>query len=319
MFLLGMITLLFYMISFTGVSDTQMYAVAVMPAQEVSETEAFEEEALELTMERVISLFQDKTIGQEDYTSYENGDKEAPEESVMNYYINFTLPYHGETYRLGMSYGVESDVLEDIYIMRESDMEMGLLYTEEERYTVIADIEEFLKHKTVLSDIITVELPEGYTLSDYNANIGVNGGALIEPLAYTVKGDSFGSQIPEWTYSGAISIIEDKADGFLFEDGRIIEKQTWYWNHSVEEKEETLDGLAMPAILYHGSHDLYTAAEREDLWEQGIELSEEEYISEYWYIYFASEESREAYYLSLDARQFTKEQAVEIAKTVRFP
>lgn len=319
MFLLGMITLLFYMISFTGVSDTQMYAVAVMPDQEVSETEAFVEEVSELTMERVISLFQDKAIGQEDYTSYENGDKEAPEEGVMNYYINFTLPYQGETYRLGMSYGVESDVLEDIYIMRESDMEMGLLYTEEERYTVIADIEEFLKHKTVLSDIITVELPEGYTLSDYNANIGVNGGALIEPLAYTVKGDSFGSQIPEWTYSGAISIIKDKADWFLFEDGRIIEKQTWYWNHSVEEKEETLDGLAMPAILYHGSHDLYTAAEREYLWEQGIELSEEEYISEYWYIYFASEESREAYYLSLDARQFTKEQAVEIAKTVRFP
>lgn len=323
-----MIILFFLMMCFVSIPNVQpqelmeqaIQAAAVTEVSEagVSETEAFAEEVSELTMEHVISLFRNGTIGEEDYTSYENGEKEEAEAGVLNYYINFTLPYQGEDYRLGMSYSVEDDELEDIYITRESDTETGLLYTREARYTVIDDIEAFLNHKVVLSDIITVELPEGYTLSAYHANLGVNGGALIEPLAYEVKGDSFGSQLPEWTYSGVISIIADKTDWFLFENNRIMEKRGWYWNHSSEEKIETLDGLAMPAILYHGSHDLYTAAEIGDLSEQGIELSEEEYISEYWYIYFAEEESREAYYLSLDARQFTKEQAVEIAKTVRF-
>lgn len=60
------------------------------------------------------------------------------------------------------------------------------------------------------------------------------------------------------------------------------------------------------------------AAEMEDLYEQGIELTEEEATSDYWYIYFADPESEIAYYLSLDARQFSKEQAIEIAKSVRF-
>ena len=74
----------------------------------------------------------------------------------------------------------------------------------------------------------------------------------------------------------------------------------------------------MPAILYHGNHDLYTAAELGKLEEQGIYIDAADTTSDYWYIYFAKEDSDVAYYLSLATNMFTKEQAIEIAKTVRF-
>lgn len=38
---------------------------------------------------------------------------------------------------------------------------------------------------------MTIELPEGYTLSEYRADIEVNGGVLIEPEAYLEKEEAY--------------------------------------------------------------------------------------------------------------------------------
>lgn len=280
-------------------------------------------EIKELTMSQVIAMFKVGSLGDVDYFSFANAEaankEEAKNNGWLNYYVNFYLPYKEEIYRLGASHSVEDDTLQDLYLTRESDMESVLIYTTDDRYIVVEDIEEYLNYKVQMSDLLSIELPEGYTLGNYMANIGINGGALIEPQSYEVKGeDGYGSAIPEWSHSGAISIIKYPQDWFIFEDGKLVDKQMIYWNHTLEEKIEVVEGLAMPAILYHANHDLYTAAESAALMEQGIELKEEELTSDYWYIYFASPESEIAYYLSLDARQFSKEQAIEIARSVRF-
>ncbi len=277
----------------------------------------------ELTMDRVIAMFKTGSLGEADYFSFSNAEvankEKAKEYGWLNYYVDFHLEYKGEGYHLGASHSVEDDTLQDIYLTRDSDMESRLIYTTGDKYIVVEDIEEYLNNKVQISDLLSIELPEGYTLGNYMANIGIDGGALIEPQAYEVKGeDGYGSGIPEWFYSGAISIIRYPQDWFVFEDEKLVDKQMHYWNHTSEEKIEELDGLAMPAILYRANHDLYTAAESAELMEQGIELKEDELTSDYWYIYFASPESEIAYYLSLDARQFSKEQAIEIAKSVRF-
>ena len=284
----------------------------------------------ELTMDRVIAMFKVGSLGDVDYFSFANAEtankEEAKKNGWLNYYVNFYLPYKEEIYRLGASHSVEDDTLQDLYLTRESDMESVLIYTTDDKYIVVKDIEEYLNYKVQMSDLLSIELPQGFTLGNYMANIGIDGGALIEPLAYAIReeelisgfGSSYGSGIPEWFYSGTISIIRYPQDWFVFEDGKLVDKQMIYWNHTSEEKIEVLEGLAMPAILYHANHDLYTAAEIGTLYEQGIELTEEETTSDYWYIYFASPESEIAYYLSLDARQFSKEQAIEIARSVRF-
>lgn len=284
--------------------------------QSVTQTE-------ELTMDRVIAMFKTGSLGETDYFSFANAEVDSKEKAKeygwLNYYVNFHLEYKGEGYHLGASHSVEDDTLQDMYLTRESDMESRIIYSTDDGYTVIEDIEEYLNTKIQISDLLSIELPEGYTLGNYMANVGIDGGALIEPQAYEVKyEDGYGSGIPEWSHSGAISIIRYPESWFVFEDGKLVDKQMSYWNHTSEEKIEVLEGLAMPAILYRANHDLYTASEIGELMEQGIELSEEELTSDYWYIYFASLESEIAYYLALDARQFSKEQAIEIARSVRF-
>ena len=160
----------------------------------------------------------------------------------------------------------------------------------------------------------TLELPDGYTLSEYNAVIGTAGGKLIEPQAYEILGDIYGTPI-EWTMSGFIGKIPDVQRFFTFQYGR-IDDMLIIANHTSQEKVETLEGLDMRAVLCSISHDLYTAGDMERLKEQGINIPYDQ--SSYWYIFFAREDVKEGFYLALDQNQFSKEEAIEIAKTVKF-
>lgn len=177
--------------------------------------------------------------------------------------------------------------------------------------------DELFDNNTQVNDWFTIQLPEGYTISEYKENVGNEGGVLIEPQAYEVLGeDSYGYGM-DWTMSGSIGIISNVEDIFIFEDDKLTDVMR-LWNHSSYEKIEILDDLVMPAILYHVNHDLYTAADMGKLEEQGIDLSPEDTTSDYWYIFFAKEDGAVGYYLALDQRQFNREDALNVAKTVKF-
>lgn len=271
-----------------------------------------------LTMEEVILQFNSGILGEIDFTAYENMEREDLNDA-LNYYINFYLEYNGEEYRIGVSQLYENDEIMGIYLTRMSNNESCILYTGDERYHVVDSIEEFLNTKTQISDWLTIELPDGYSLSEYDANVGNAGGALIEPQAYEVQGeDTFGHYVVDWTMSGCIGTIYGAQEVFVFEDGKLTDKQMHLWNHTTEEKIETLEGLDKPAVLYHINHDLYTAGDIGWLEEQGIKLEPEDTTSDYWYIFFAEEGEDKAYYLALDQKQFAKEEAIDIARTVKF-
>lgn len=289
--------------------------------KDISGEEAVKPSADELTMEIVLQRFEDGTLREMDYTLYGNGEREEFTDAD-NAYIHFPkIPYEGEEYDIGVSCVTDEnnvEYIDGIYVTRLSDKEMCLIYTSDERYQTVDDLEGWLSTKTHISDWLTLDLPEGYSLSDYDASVGNAGGALIEPQAYEVLSeDAFGAFLPEWTMSGAVGIIPDAQEAFIFEDGQIAGKYMSS-NHSLEEMIETLDGLAMPAALYHVSHDLYTAADLGNLEEQGIDTSQIETTSEYWYVFFASEDADNAYYLALDQKQFSKQAAIDIAMTVKF-
>lgn len=271
-----------------------------------------------LTMEEVISRFNLGTLGEMDFTVYENMEREDLNDA-LNYYLNFYLDYNGEEYRVGVSCWYENDEIAGIYLTRMSDNESCILYSGKERYHAVESIDEFLNTKTQISDWLTIELPDGYSLSEYNANVGNAGGALIEPQAYEVRGeDTYGHYVVDWTMSGCIGSIYGAQEVFVFENGKLADKQMHLWNHTSEEKIEILEGLDKSAILYHINHDLYTAGDIGGLEAQGIKIEPEDMTSDYWYIFFAEEGEDKAYYLALDQRQFTKAEAVEIARTVKF-
>ena len=87
-------------------------------------------------------------------------------------------------------------------------------------------------------------------------------------------------------------------------------------NHTSSEILEVIPDLNWPAVLAHVHHDLYTVAQMDVLAEQGITV--EEISSEYWNFYFVKEGEEELYYLTLSTKCFTKEEAIEVARTVKF-
>lgn len=64
------------------------------------------------------------------------------------------------------------------------------------------------------------------------------------------------------------------------------------------------------------SHDLYTAAGIEKLNGEGTDISKIDLTSDYWYFWFVKEGAENYYVLSLSKKEFSKEEAINIAKTV---
>lgn len=292
------------------------------------EQERLEQEILELEAQSVLQggltfgmvrvAFFNQTVEELDFHSYTNGEeKRFDDDGVLNYYINFDYEYEGEKYRLGVSCQKETDEVTDIYITRISDNEQAWIYTVDLSYSDTNypnDLETFLNTKIAIEDWLSVDLPEGYTLEEYQGNMGIAGGALISPQAYEVYGDDvFAPQ--EWYYAGFVGRIPYAADYFTFENGQLVGGQLGFWNHTSYEKLGVLD-LDWQAIFRAYNHDLYTAAGVGWLEEDGIDTAQIDTTSDYWYFFFAKEGEEDAYYLSLSAKLFTKEEAIAIAETV---
>ena len=212
-----------------------------------------------------------------------------------------------------MSLWLEDDSLADIYITRTSDWEMAWLYDGEDGiYRSV--LEEFLASKEDVNDWLSVELPEGYTLGEYNANYGYMGGALISPQAYELYGEDVFAPA-DWYYAGCVSRMPDATERYQFVDGKLQEHHGVPWNHTSAEFVEVLD-LDWQAILMEVNHDLYTAAGTAWLEEDGIDTTQIDTTSDYWYFFFVKEGEDTSYYLSLSKKCFTKEEAIAIAETV---
>ena len=270
-------------------------------------------EQSELTFAMVREAEAKHILHELDFHGYANGENKKEEQSYSsNYYINFYFDYEGEEYRLGVSCWLGNDELDSIYITRISDGEMCWLY-DGEVHAYSDMMEAFLVTKISVDNWLTVELPEGYTLGAYNANLGIAGGALISPQAYEVYGEVSAPQ--EWYYAGFVGKIPYAGDYFTFENGELVRGELGFWNHTLSEQLDVLD-LDWQALFRAYNHDLYTAAGMAKLEGEGIDITQIDTTSDYWYFFFAKEGEEDAYYLSLSAKDFTKEEAIAIAKTV---
>jgi hypothetical protein len=276
----------------------------------------------ELTMDAVLSMFRENSLKDCDFSSYANRTfQEYDNDAYLSYTINFALDYRGDAYTLSASYDKDAapPSLTFISLTRSCDNASCILYSD--TYTMVEDIDVFLNTKPAVDNWMSLSLPDGYTIGDYNyMYAGVNSGcALIEPKIYETYDEYTFHIADDWAYAGSIGIIPpDAIPCFLFENGQLTEKQIHFWNHTLEEKIETPDGMEIPAILYYTEHDLFTLTAIGELHDAGITLSEEETTSRYWYFYFVKEGSDKGYYLALCADIFTKEDAVAIARSVHF-
>ena len=274
------------------------------------------EEENELTFDMVREAAANHTLHELDFHSFSNGEEWYFEDrNVLNYYIDFHYDYEGEVYEISASHRLENDALWGVYATRESDGEMRWLYRDEDGIDEYSDyLEPLLATKENVGEWLSVELPEGYSLGTYQAHRGWAGGALISPQAYELYGDDVFAP-EEWYYAGFVGQIPDADEVFGFENGKLVDGAINVWNHSSYEKLDVLD-LDWQALFVHYNHDLYTAAGQAWLEEDGVDISQIDTTSDYWYFFFAKEGEEKAYYLSLSQKFFTKEEAIAIAKTV---
>lgn len=276
----------------------------------------------ELTFTVLRQAFAEKTAHKLAFSEYTNGRRnDGPDPDSRTFDIFFYFQYENENYRLQVTLFKSTGMPEDIYIYRFSDKEFAWLYTNREgrQEDYPRDLEVYLNTKTAIEDWLTLELPDGYTLGSYDADVGDAGGALISPQVYQTQGEAFA---PDWwKYAGFVGRVANTEDCFVFENGKLDENRFPHANHSTEEAVGMLDDVSddgWQALMVHSNHDLYTASGLGDLEQKGVDIDSLETESEYWKFYFVKEGEENAYVLSLSAKEFTKEEAAAAARTVKF-
>lgn len=281
----------------------------------------------ELTMGRLggeLAPLTDPTL--EDYCGYTNAQWQALEErsaDSLTDYLTYSLTDDGVggAYKLQVYYNIEDNVLESVLLLRESDAASLLLYDEDPRREeyVDRDVWAFAAYKETMDDYLTYELPENVEKGNYSASLAEGGGELFYRTGEEIKPASTGEATPpEWDAAGGIIRFQTAEELPGFEDGRLTALPVM-WNHSeTVGVPEPLEGCALPALMAEVSHDRYTASEIEEAELAGKPIPEDEQTSRMWYVFFAREDSAQIYYVFLNGLYFTREDCIELARSIRF-
>ena len=113
------------------------------------------------------------------------------------------------------------------------------------------------------------------------------------------------------------SIVRVSQDYIQWNEGQMVYARFPY-NHMSMEEIGVIEGLSAPAYLAKVSYDIYTAAEAEELKNQGININSICKESEYWCVFMARQEDDYAFAFSLNCKDYTSQDAIEFAKTVNY-
>ena len=170
-----------------------------------------------------------------------------------------------------------------------------------------------------VTDWMDITLPSGYSISSFRDDIGWQGGALILPRSYDIAA-GFDSAPSEWIYSGLISRMPADNTGVTYKNGIPDLSGIPMNNHTDAEYIKVIglerSNMQWPAIMLKESHDLYTASDMSRLSASGIDTESMDLTSDYWSFWFVKEGEDTYYLLTLSVKEFTQEEAEEIASTV---
>lgn len=288
-----------------------------------SRTGADADQADVLTIELLCQIADEGGLADCDFRRFSNAVYDPLGDEALNYYESITFETGSGDVVLDASYmkedvkdsGEYAGVLDAVYLTRKSDEEVLLLYSRDPRYGTGtppggADIEAFVAADFDILNEISFELPKGLTLEPYSANVGYGGGRLFSPDVY----EGTESTPSTWTASGSVSRF-DAEQLLVWEDGEITDVHS-YQNHAViTGKIQFYDpDVVVPALLVTEEYDLYTVPEMYELDEKGVSY---EPTSSYWCLYVAKEDAPYGYVVSLNEKNFTEDDMLSLAKTIR--
>ena len=256
-----------------------------------------------------------------DFRKFVNGIYTPPQEDVPDYYsVSFSFKNEqGDVFVEAACQKKDAgDVMgvpDSIYLRRQWDQEALLIYSRDSQAYYRTGTppagEEILAFLTADFDImkeISFEMPDGLTMEPYSANTGYLGGRLFSPKVY--EGEEHTPL--GWMASGMVSRFD--AEYLLrWADGQISQVLS-FRNHAVMTGMNQVYDLDAPAMLVSEEYDLHTPQEMYDLDQKGIAY---EPTSSYWCLYIAKEGAATGYIVSLNAKNFTEEDMLSLAKTIR--
>ncbi|MBO5094617.1 MAG: hypothetical protein J6C33_09695 [Lachnospiraceae bacterium] len=302
------------------------------------------EKVQELTIESLLALYENGGLdrkaekeGLDGFLQYQNlkrKDSRDMDESLTGLYV-CSLPYadtdpeSGETrektYEFQLyywkpetaeEYGYKKNEIDDILLMETETGDAVGLYHSDSRYTTTDDLRGFLKKEYGIGKYLNVSLPEEYTFGGYEADMAYFPGWLFEGAA---KEPVHGEWTPVcWYAPGGVGRAENGLDVLQFEDGELTDA-CLLMNHSEAiAGAEKIENCEVSAVLMEYEFDLFTAAEWEEYLKENPDSGEVETVSRYWYIFMGKEDCPVYYVLFLREDLFSREEAIETARMVRF-
>lgn len=308
-------------------------------ASENIDEEDLEENVKELTMEALLELYENDGLtlkvekeGLERFLAYGNMKPVSlREDSLTGLYIcDLVYPHTSEdgitrdrNYELQLSYwrtetaeeyGHTENEIDNIRLMEKESQDAVLLYEVDERFTPTKDLQGFLQRDYGMEQYLICDLPGGFTLGEYSADIGFCGGWLLEGEAEEPPHDE---GIPEMWYSpGGIGREEGASQVLKFDSG-VLTDAVLMMNHTEQLGEtEILEGCEVQAVLMEYAFDLFTASGWEDYLSQHPDA--EVLNSHYWYVFMGKEDSDIFYVLFLSQEHFTKDDVIHMVQSVQF-
>ena len=290
----------------------------------------------EFTIEKLISLCDEGSealkntlmdFNDEGELPYSNFEKNVSEYSLTWDYFCY-LQYEDREYRIQTSYwkpevaeeyGHKANELDFVNIFYPSTNDGLLLYEADERFTPNLDIRSFLEKEYNLSLEVELDLPEGLSFGNYQMDLVMGQGCLFEG---DYEEEAHGEGTPQdWYAPGGIAFINKEyfPGDIIFENG-IFKDVSIRMNHSgITSDIENVEGCNKQTVLCEYSCDLFTASEAEEYMQlNGIIEEEFHGNSKYWHVFFSEEDDENVYTLFLNQKYFTKEDVIELARSVRF-
>lgn len=285
-----------------------------------------------MTWEQLQLLAEETWPQLEDYAGYEGAvwpDEEelVREDGFLTLHLTYSLydPDMDQNYSLYVQFSKKDLTLDSVSLYRESDGDVLVIYREPEGKGTYrnAEIAAFRQDIKQLGDWVSAwDMPheEQVQMGAYQADV-LDGGVLFgwkdesRDLSEAWAPD-------EWKSAGGFArLTNDRRDGetFAFDNkGRLVDLDLHMNHTSINGNSEVVEGCQEQAVLVSMNHDLYTVSQLDELEEAGRPVPEEESTVDIWYIGFAREDAPYGYVLFLAQRYYTREEAIAMARSIRF-
>ncbi|MCM1057770.1 MAG: M56 family metallopeptidase [Firmicutes bacterium] len=275
-----------------------------------------------LTWETLQKLTEVSLPELKDYAGYQGAVWDDMNEYALNRYLIYELrdEEQGQDYQLLVSYMAEDSHINMIYLARESDRAELPLYREDAGWWD-ADITAFREHIPSLADwLAEYRLPREEMLQAdaFSAMVGYDGGQTFQWLGKYYPMAEPGESCPE-EWKAAAVIYRMDGENLVFDaDGVLTNVMLWSNHSGIETEPVPVEGCEEQAVLFLFACDLFTLPELAEAEEAGTPISEEESTGHFWYVCFGREGASQGYMFGLNMRYFSKEDAIELAQSIRF-